>query len=42
MVVGKWKGRSWAEEWGVPFAAGLIVGESILQLVINGAIMWRG
>ncbi len=27
MLVGAIKGRTWAEEWGVPFCAGLIVGE---------------
>ena len=37
IVIGRIKGRSWAEEWGVPFAAGLIVGESLLAIVINGA-----
>jgi len=25
-----WKGKEWAEKWGVPFAAGLIVGEALL------------
>jgi uncharacterized oligopeptide transporter (OPT) family protein len=35
MVVTRVKGRRWCEDWGIPFAAGLIVGESILALVIN-------
>lgn len=35
IVVTVMKGRTWAEAWGVPFSAGLIVGESILALVIN-------
>jgi len=39
ILIGKLKGRSWAEEWGVPFAAGLIVGEAILALIINGLVL---
>jgi uncharacterized oligopeptide transporter (OPT) family protein len=35
MVITRMKGRRWCEDWGIPFAAGLIVGESILALVIN-------
>ena len=35
MVTAKVKGRMWAEDKGVPFCAGLIVGESILALLIN-------
>jgi uncharacterized oligopeptide transporter (OPT) family protein len=35
MFVAKIKGQTWAEDWGVPFCAGLIVGESILALMIN-------
>jgi uncharacterized oligopeptide transporter (OPT) family protein len=35
IVLGAFKGRRFCEEWGVPFAAGLIVGESILALLIN-------
>ncbi|MCA9296382.1 MAG: OPT/YSL family transporter, partial [Phycisphaerales bacterium] len=35
MFVAKIKGQTWAEDWGVPFCAGLIVGESILALLIN-------
>jgi uncharacterized oligopeptide transporter (OPT) family protein len=42
MLVGKVKGRAWAEEWGVPFCAGLIVGEAILALVINAIVLLRG
>ncbi|MCA9290879.1 MAG: OPT/YSL family transporter [Phycisphaerales bacterium] len=42
MIVTRVKGRTWAEDWGVPFAAGLIVGESILSLVINGIVLLRG
>jgi len=37
--IAKWKGRAWAEEWGVPFAAGLIVGEAILSLIVNAMIV---
>jgi uncharacterized oligopeptide transporter (OPT) family protein len=42
MVVAKIKGRSWAEEWGVPFCAGLIVGEAVLALTINSIVLMRG
>jgi uncharacterized oligopeptide transporter (OPT) family protein len=42
MLVSKIKGRSWAEEWGVPLAAGLIVGESLLQLTINIIVLAAG
>ena len=35
MLVGRVKGRTWAEEWGVPFCAGLIVGEAILAMIVN-------
>ncbi len=36
------KGRTWSEEWGVPFCAGLIVGEALLALVINSIVLVRG
>ncbi len=36
------KGPKWVEEWGVPFAAGLIVGESILALMFNIFILAVG
>lgn len=36
------KGRRWTEEWGVPFAAGLIVGEAIPALIINIIILYQG
>ncbi len=42
MAVGKIKGRAWAEEWGVPFCAGLIVGEAILALVVNSIVLITG
>lgn len=42
MLVGAIKGRTWAEEWGVPFAAGLIVGEAVVALVINGIVLGMG
>ena len=42
MLVSKWKGRIWAEEWGVPFAAGLIVGESMLAMIINMIVLGQG
>jgi uncharacterized oligopeptide transporter (OPT) family protein len=30
MALSRWKGAAWTENWGVPFAAGLIVGEGVL------------
>jgi uncharacterized oligopeptide transporter (OPT) family protein len=42
MGVGRLKGRAWAEEWGVPFCAGLIVGEALLAMVINGIVLVQG
>jgi len=42
MGVAAVKGRTWAEEWGVPFCAGLIVGESLLALVLNALILALG
>lgn len=42
MIVGAIKGRAWAEEWGVPFCAGLIVGEALLALVINATVLAMG
>jgi uncharacterized oligopeptide transporter (OPT) family protein len=42
MLVSKVKGRQWSEDWGVPMAAGLIVGESILALVVNLIVLSVG
>ena len=42
MALSKAKGARWCEEWGVPFAAGLIVGESCLALIINLIVLARG
>ncbi len=42
MGVAKVKGQAWAEDWGVPFCAGLIVGESVLALLINGLLVVMG
>ncbi|GMU81779.1 MAG: hypothetical protein AMXMBFR47_16500 [Planctomycetota bacterium] len=42
IVVGRIKGRAWAEAWGVPLCAGLIVGEAILALLINSIVLLRG
>ena len=39
MLVVKWKGQVWAEDWGVPFAAGLIVGESLLAMIVSMTIL---
>lgn len=36
------KGRRFTEEWGVPFAAGLIVGEAVPALIINIIILAQG
>ena len=35
IVLTRIKGARWCENWGVPVAAGLIVGEALLALVIN-------
>jgi uncharacterized oligopeptide transporter (OPT) family protein len=35
------KGKTWAEEWGVPFCAGLIVGEAVLSLIINAVVLYQ-
>jgi uncharacterized oligopeptide transporter (OPT) family protein len=42
MAVSRLKGKAWAEEWGVPFCAGLIVGEAFLAMLINGVILLGG
>jgi len=42
IVVSKVMGKRWAEDWGVPLAAGLIVGEALLSLGINAAVLLRG
>ena len=39
MLVRTVKGPGWAESWGVPFAAGLIVGEALLSLSINLTVL---
>lgn len=36
MLVKKLKGAAWTESWGVPLAAGLIVGEGLLGVVFAG------
>jgi putative OPT family oligopeptide transporter len=33
LIVVRKKGKDWSEKWGVPFAAGLIVGEALLIIV---------
>lgn len=33
LIIVKKKGKDWSERWGVPFAAGLIIGEAILTIV---------
>jgi uncharacterized oligopeptide transporter (OPT) family protein len=42
IIVGRIKGRAWAEEWGVPLCAGLIVGEAILALLVNSVVIIQG
>jgi uncharacterized oligopeptide transporter (OPT) family protein len=39
MLVSKAKGRTWAEEWGVPVAAGFIVGDALLALSVNLVVL---
>ena len=33
IILGRRKGKDWTEKWGVPFSAGLIVGEALLIIV---------
>jgi len=42
MAVTARKGKTWAEEWGVPFCAGLIVGEAVLSLLVNALVLYQG
>ena len=42
IMVARIKGAAWAEAWGVPFSAGLIVGESLLALGINSYVLLTG
>jgi len=35
ILLTRFKGARWCENWGVPVAAGLIVGEALLALVVN-------
>jgi uncharacterized oligopeptide transporter (OPT) family protein len=42
MFLSATKGRRFVEEWGVPMAAGFIVGEGVLALIINIFILARG
>ena len=42
IVVTKIMGRSWAEDWGVPLAAGFIVGEALLSLGVNITVLLSG
>ncbi|MFG0257757.1 MAG: OPT/YSL family transporter [Phycisphaerales bacterium JB043] len=39
MIVAKIKGPKWAEEWGVPLAAGFIVGDALLGLSVNMLVL---
>ncbi len=41
MIVGAIFGRRAAEEWGVPIAAGLIVGDALLALSVNLLVLWQ-
>ncbi len=36
------KGRRFTEEWGVPLAAGLIVGEAVPALIVNIVVLGQG
>lgn len=40
--LGAVRGRRWTEEWGVPLAAGLIVGDAVLSLGASGAVLLLG
>lgn len=39
IIVAKVKGRTFAEEWGVPLAAGFIVGDALLGLSVNLVVL---
>jgi len=39
IVLSRFKGARWCEHWGVPFAAGLIVGEAVLALIFNALVL---
>ncbi|MCA9293367.1 MAG: OPT/YSL family transporter [Phycisphaerales bacterium] len=41
MIVGAIFGRRNAEEWGVPVAAGFIVGDALLALGVNLLVLWQ-
>lgn len=41
MLVGAVFGRRNAEEWGVPVAAGFIVGDALLALGVNLLVLWQ-
>jgi uncharacterized oligopeptide transporter (OPT) family protein len=42
IIVSKAKGPRWAEEWGVPLAAGFIVGDAVLALGVNAIVLLGG
>ncbi len=42
MGAAKIMGRAWAEEWGVPLCAGLIVGEAMVALVLSAIVLVGG
>ena len=42
IAVTKVKGARWAEEWGVPLAAGFIVGDAVLALGVNSLVLLGG
>ncbi len=42
ILVSKAKGPRWAEEWGVPLAAGFIVGDALLALTVNSIVLVGG
>jgi uncharacterized oligopeptide transporter (OPT) family protein len=42
MALTKIKGKTWAEEWGVPFAAGLVVGEALIALMVSMLVILLG
>lgn len=42
MIVSKAKGPVWSESWGLPLAAGLLVGEPLVALVVNLIVLVVG
>lgn len=42
MICARWKGAAWTENWGLPLAAGLLVGEGLLGVIFAVIQVIRG